>query len=93
MSLLRVFVGPSDRWATIVMMSVLFGFPERASAQFTLKAVQTKAPPVIDGVLADGEWNGASLATGVRAVRTPARRPLAVSGLTCSFSTTRSTCM
>jgi len=58
-----VFVGPPDRWATIVMMSVLFGFPERASAQFTLKAVQTKAPPVIDGVLADGEWNGASLAT------------------------------
>ena len=44
------------------MMSVLLGFPDRAFAQFTLTAAQTQVPPVIDGVVADGEWNGASLA-------------------------------
>ncbi len=39
------------------------GLPDRALAQFTLTATaaQTQVPPVIDGVVADGEWNGASL--------------------------------
>lgn len=37
--------------------------PDRALAQFTLAAVLTQTPPVIDGVLADAEWNGGALAT------------------------------
>lgn len=48
---------------TLVIGTVLLGMPDRALAQFTLAAVLTQTPPVIDGVLADAEWNGGALAT------------------------------
>jgi hypothetical protein len=32
--------------------------------QFTLQTVLAQAPPIIDGVLADGEWDGAPAAAG-----------------------------
>jgi len=43
--------------------SVLFT-PPQSDSVFRLRAVEASTPPVIDGVLADGEWNGAAVATG-----------------------------
>jgi len=38
--------------------------PQQADSAFVLPAVEAVAPPAIDGVLAEGEWNRAPLATG-----------------------------
>jgi hypothetical protein len=48
----------------LVIATVLLAWPDRAAAQFALQAVLTQTPPVIDGVLADGEWDGAAVAAG-----------------------------
>jgi hypothetical protein len=48
----------------LAVAALLVGRPLTVSAQFTLQAVATQTPPVVDGVIADGEWNGAPVATG-----------------------------
>ena len=48
----------------LVVSIALLGLPVAASAQFTLPGVRTETPPVIDGVLADGECSNAPAATG-----------------------------
>ena len=55
---------PGGAGRALVVSIALLGWPVAASAQFTLPGVRTETPPVIDGVLAEGEWSEAPAATG-----------------------------